>query len=124
MKLKKMIKTISNVSALGTAVMKFGSKALDTADRIIHREEYEKARKRALACKIVLGAAAGIMLVLVFPYKVVIEKNGDFEIRSLLLRIFRKSESPVSSEDGEGCDLPGIEEDFADCTVIESVDED
>lgn len=124
MKLKKMLKTVSNISAVGSAALKFGNKALDTADRMIHREEYEKARKRSLACKIVLGVSAGVLLVLVFPYKVVIEKNGDFEIRSLLLRIFRKS-TPDEVTDGEGaCELPGFEEDFADCTVIESVDGD
>ncbi len=125
MKVTKIIKTISKAGTVGSAVVKFGNKALDTADRIIHRKEYEQARKRALACKIVLGVAAGVLVVLLFPYKVVVEKNGDFEVRSLLLRIFRKTPAYEVPEGGsDEFDILGMEEDFAECAVIESVDED
>ncbi len=125
MKISKIIKTISKAGTVGRSVVKFGNRAVDMADHIIHKKEYEKARKRALACKIVLGVAAGVLVVLLFPYKIVVEKNGDFEIRSLLLRTFRKT-SPYNVPEGgsDEFDIPGIEDDFAECAVIENVDED
>lgn len=118
MKIMKFVKAIGNVGAIGEAVLGFGSKAMDMADRIIHREEYERARKRALVWKIVLGVAAGVLVVLLFPYKIIVEKNGDFEVRTLLLRVFRKTDSDV-----DGLDAPSVEEVFDECDVIEAVDE-
>lgn len=125
MKLNQIIKTVSKASNVGKAVVNLGNRAADLADRVIHRKEYEKAKKRALACKIVLGVAVGVLVVLLFPYKVVVEKNGDFEVRSLLLRIFRKTPPYEVPEGGtEEFDLLGAEDEFAECAVIESVDED
>ena len=48
------------------------------------------------------------------------EKNGDFEIRSLMLRIYRKT-TPYQDpqENSEEFDITGVEdEDAAECQVV------
>ncbi len=123
MKIAKIIKTVASA---GTAVVGFGAKALDFADHVIHRKAYEeleakKRRNRIIA--ITLGIVGGVVAILLFPYKLVVEKNGDFEIRTLLLRIYRKSDEYELPEGGtDEFDIEGVEDDVVECEVVEAED--
>ena len=119
----KIVKVFSHVVKLGGKIAGIGSKVVEKVDHIIHYKEYEKAKKRARVCKIVLGIAGGVLFVLLFPYKLIVEKNGDFELRSLLLRIYRKTEPYNVPEGGnDEFDILGVEDGDEDCTVIEAVE--
>ena len=82
------------------ALAKFGGKivdvyedVLDYVDHLIHKKEYERrAKQRKLFWTILLSVVGGIIVVLLFPYKLIVKRNGDFEIRTLLLRVYRRSE--------------------------------
>ena len=53
-------------------------------------------------------------MVLLFPYRLIVKRNGDFEIRTLLLRVYRKSED---------YDIPeGGSEEFDIAEAVEDVD--
>ena len=39
-------------------------------------------------------------MVLFFPYRLIVKRNGDFEIRTLLLRIYRRSPDYAIPEGG------------------------
>ncbi len=90
------------------AIAKFGGKIVDAfenvvdyADRIIHKKEYErKAKKRKLFWTILLSVVGGILVVLFFPYRFIVKRNGDFEIRTLALRVYRRSEDYDIPEGG------------------------
>lgn len=87
------------------AITKFGGKivdvyedVLDYVDHLVHKKEYERrAKQRKLFWTILLSVVGGIIVVLLFPYKLIVKRNGDFEIRTLLLRVYRRSED---------CDIP------------------
>ena len=121
MRIAKIIKTVASA---GTAVVGFGAKALDFADHIIHREEYEAKKRRKRIIGITLGIIGGVIAVLLFPYKLVVKKNGDFEIRTLLLRIYRNSEDYDLPEGGsESFDIEGVEDDeVVECQLVEAED--
>ena len=124
----KFAKLIASVASVGSAIVGFGSKAIDFADHVIHRKEYEaleaqrKRRNRIIA--ITLGIVGGVVAILLFPYKLVVEKNGDFEIRTLLLRIYRKSDEYDLPEGGsDSFDIEGAEDDeVIQCEVVEAED--
>ncbi len=123
----KFAKFIAGVASVGSAIVGFGTKAIDFADHVIHRKEYEaleaqrKRRNRIIA--ITLGIVGGVVAILLFPYKLVVEKNGDFEIRTLLLRIYRKSDEYDLPEGGsEEFDIEGVEDDVIECEVVEAED--
>ncbi len=89
----KLIKVFKVVAKLGSKVVDLFEDAVDFCDRLIHRKEYERrAKHRKLVWTIVLSIAGGIIAVLLFPYRVIVKRNGDFEIRSLLIRIYRRTE--------------------------------
>ena len=68
---------------------------------MIHKKEYErKARNRKIFWTILLSVLGGIVVVLLFPYKLIVKRNGDFEIRTLLLRVYRRSEDYDIPEGG------------------------
>ena len=101
------------------AVAKFGEKTVDAfenvvdfADHVIHKKEYErKARKRKIFWTIFLSILGGIVVVLFFPYRLIVKRNGDFEIRTLLLRVYRRSEEYDIPEGGsEEFEISGTEE--------------
>ena len=107
--------------ALG-ALAKFGGKivdvyedVLDYVDHLIHKKEYERrAKQRKLFWTILLSVVGGIIVVLLFPYKLIVKRNGDFEIRTLLLRVYRRSED---------YDIPeGGSEDFEIAGAVEETD--
>lgn len=119
----KIAKVIKNVMKAGTAVVGFGAKALEFADRIVHHEEYERKRKRARVIKIVLCVIGGVVAVLLFPYKLVVKKNGDFEIRTLLLRVYRNADEYELPEGGsEEFDIAGVEDDVCECELAEEAE--
>ena len=121
MKIAKIIKTVASA---GAAVVGFGAKALDFADHIVHRQEYEAKKRRNRIIGITLGVIGGVVAILLFPYKLVVEKNGDFEIRTLLLRIYRKSDEYDLPEGGsEEFDIEGVEDDeVVECELVEVED--
>ena len=90
------------------ALAKFGGKivdvyedVLDYVDHLIHKKEYERrARKRKIFWTVLLSVVGGIIVVLLFPYKLIVKRNGDFEIRTLLLRVYRRSEDYDIPEGG------------------------
>ena len=90
------------------ALVKFGGKivdvyedVLDYVDHLIHKKEYERrAKQRKLFWTILLSVVGGIIVVLLFPYKLIVKRNGDFEIRTLLLRVYRRSEDYDIPEGG------------------------
>jgi hypothetical protein len=90
------------------ALAKFGGKivdvyedVLDYVDHLIHKKEYERrARQRKIFWTILLSVVGGIIVVLLFPYKLIVKRNGDFEIRTLLLRVYRRSEDYDIPEGG------------------------
>ena len=127
----KFAKLIANVASIGAAVVGFGSKALDFADHIIHRKEYEELeaqrKRRNRIIGITLGIVGGVVAILLFPYKLVVEKNGDFEIRTLLLRIYRKSDEYDLPEGGsEEFDIEAVEDEedgeVVECELVEAED--
>ena len=120
----KIAKLVKNVALAGAAVVGLGTKALDFADHIIHREEYEAKKRRKRIIGITLGIIGGVVAILLFPYKLVVKKNGDFEIRTLLLRIYRNSEEYDLPEGGsESFDIEGTEEDeVVECQLVEADD--
>lgn len=102
------------------AIAKFGGKivdvyedVLDYVDHIIHKKEYERrAKQRKLFWTILLSVVGGIVVVLLFPYKFIVKRNGDFEIRTLLLRVYRRSEDYDIPEGGsDSFDIEAVEED-------------
>ena len=104
------------------AIAKFGGKivdvyedVLDYVDHLIHKKEYERrAKQRKLFWTILLSVVGGIIVVLLFPYKLIVKRNGDFEIRTLLLRVYRRSEE---------YDIPeGGSEEFEIAEATEDVD--
>jgi len=95
------IKVFKAITKFGGKVVDFFSRVADFADRIIHKKEYERrAKQRKLFWTILLSVVGGIIVVLLFPYKLIVKRNGDFEIRTLLLRVYRRSEDYDIPEGG------------------------
>ena len=103
------------------AVAKFGGKIVDLfenvadyADHIIHMKEYERrAKRRKIFWTVFLSVLGGIVVVLLFPYRLIVKRNGDFEIRTLLLRVYRRSEDYDIPEGGnESFEIEGVEEEI------------
>lgn len=119
----KILKIVKNVATVGSKVADFGSKAMDAMDRVIHYKEYEAKKKRARVVKIVLAVVGGVVAVLLFPYKLSVKKNGDFEIRTLLLRVYRKADEYELPEGGsEEFDIVGVEDDACECELVEKAE--
>lgn len=106
----KIFKVLSVFATVGEKIVDAFETVVDFADHVIHRKEYErraKARKRFWT--ILLSVAGGILVVLFFPYRVIVKKNGDFEFRSLLLRVYRRTEEYDIPEGGsEEFDIEGV----------------
>ena len=85
----------------------------DFADRIIHKKEYERrAKRRKIFWTVTLSVLGGILVVLLFPYRLIVKRNGDFEIRTLLLRVYRRSEDYDIPEGGsDSFDIEAVPED-------------
>lgn len=118
--MKKLVKVLSVFVTLGDKLVSLGGKALDVADHVIHRKEYRRQKRVAAVFRTMLCVACGLLAVLFFPYKIKLEKNGDFEIRSLMLRIYRKTTAYQVPDGGEEFDILGAEDEQANCKVIGS----
>ena len=89
----KAFKVVKFFARLGEKLVGAFESAVDFADYVIHRKEYaKKAHRRKVLWTVILAVAGGIITVLLFPYRVIVKRNGDFEIRTLLLRVYRRSE--------------------------------
>lgn len=110
-----MFKVIKTVAKVGEKLVDVFEDAVDFADHLIHKKEYErKAKKRKLFWTILLSVTGGIAAILLFPYRLIVKRNGDFEIRTLLLRVYRRSED---------YDIPeGGSEDFEIAGAVEETD--
>lgn len=107
------------ISRIGGKILDVFETVVDHADHIIHRKEYErKAKKRKLFWTILLSVLGGILVVLLFPYRLIVKRNGDFEVRTLLLRVYRRSEEYDIPEGGS--DSFDIEEAVEDVDAIEA----
>jgi hypothetical protein len=110
-----IFKVFKSVAKVGEKLVNAFERAVSFADRLIHKKEYErKARKRKIFWTILLSVVGGVAAVLLFPYRLIVKRNGDFEIRTLLLRVYRRSED---------YDIPeGGSEDFEIADVAEETD--
>ena len=114
----KFMKIFTACTTAFAAVAGGASKAMEFVDHLVHYREYRAAEKRAKVIRTVLLVLGGILLVLFVPYKVRIEKNGDYEIRTLVLKMSRKTE-PNELEESDELDL-GLEEDNENVEVLEA----
>ena len=96
-----IFKVLGAVAKLGGKIVDAFDSVVDFADHLIHKKEYERrAKRRKLFWTILLSVVGGIIVVLLFPYKLIVKRNGDFEIRTLLLRVYRRSEDYDIPEGG------------------------
>ena len=106
----KIFKVLSVFATVGEKIVDAFETVVDFADHVIHRKEYErraKARKRFWT--ILLSITGGILAVLLFPYRVIVKKNGDFEVRTLLFRVYRRTEEYDIPEGGsEEFEIEGV----------------
>ena len=110
-----IFKVFKSVAKVGEKLVDAFEGTVNFADRLIHKKEYErKARKRKIFWTILLSVVGGVIAILLFPYRLIVKRNGDFEIRTLLLRVYRRSED---------YDIPeGGSEDFEIADVAEETD--
>ena len=108
-------KIIKKALKIGGKLLAFFGGAIALADHFIHRQEYaRKAKKRRILWTIFISILSAIVAILLFPYRLIVKRNGDFEIRTLLLRVYRRSED---------YDIPeGGSEDFDIAEAVEDVD--
>ena len=96
-----VFKVLGVLAKFGGKIVDVYEDVLDYVDHLIHKKEYERrAKQRKLFWTILLSVVGGIIVVLLFPYKLIVKRNGDFEIRTLLLRVYRRSEDYDIPEGG------------------------
>lgn len=118
--MKKLVKVLSLFVKLGDKIVTVFGKAVDAVDHLVHYKEYRRERRVAAVFRTMLCVACGVLAVVFFPYKIKVEKNGDFEIRSLMLRIYRKTpDYDVPGGDGE-FDICGVEDEDDECHALEA----
>ena len=107
-----IFKVFGAVAKLGGKIVDAFESVVDFADHLIHKKEYERrAKRRKIFWTVFLSVLGGIVVVLLFPYRLIVKRNGDFEIRTLLLRVYRRSEDYDIPEGGtEGFDIEPVEE--------------
>ena len=107
-----IFKVVKKVGKIGSKVADAFGSVVDFADHIIHKKEYaRRAKRRRLIWTILLSILGGIAAVLLFPYRLIVKRNGDFEIRTLLLRVYRRSEDyDIPEGSSESFEIAGVEE--------------
>jgi hypothetical protein len=107
-----IFKVLGAITKLGGKLVDAFESAVDFADHLIHKKEYERrARKRKIFWTVFCSVLGGIIVVLLFPYRLIVKRNGDFEIRTLLLRVYRRSEDyDIPEGGGESFDIEPVEE--------------
>lgn len=108
-----IFKVFGALTKVGGKIVDVYEKVLDCADHLIHKKEYERrAKKRKLFWTVFLSVVGGITVVLLFPYRFIVKRNGDFEIRTLLLRVYRRSEDyDIPAGGNDSFDIEATEED-------------
>ena len=108
-----IFKVLGAISKFGGKIVGLFETVADYADHLIHKKEYERrAKRRKIFWTVMLSVLGGIVVVLFFPYRFIVKRNGDFEIRTLLLRVYRRSEDYDIPEGGsEGFDIEAAPED-------------
>ena len=81
----KIIATVISLIKKGLSLFGVAKKLLNKK-----KEQEKKAKKRKIFWTVFLSIVGVILVVLFFPYRFVVKRNGDFEIRTLLIRIFRR----------------------------------
>ena len=110
-----IFKVLGAVAKIGGKIVDAFDSVVDFADHLIHKKEYERrARKRKIFWTVFLSVLGGIVVVLLFPYRLIVKRNGDFEIRTLLLRVYRRSEDYDIPEGGDSFDIEPVEEETDD----------
>ena len=109
-----IFKVVKSVAKVGEKLVGAFQNVVDFADRLIHKKDYErKAKRRKLFWTIFLSVTGGIIAVLLFPYRLIVKRNGDFEVRTLLLRVYRRSEDYDIPEGGsEDFEIAGADEEI------------
>ncbi len=115
----KIFKVFSFIGKIGEKLVDAFESVVDFADHIIHREKYARQKRRKIVWTVILAVAGGIIAVLLFPYRIIVKKNGDFEIRSLLIRIYRRTED-YSIPEGGSAEFEIAEADLDDTDIIEA----
>ena len=107
-----IFKVVKKVGKIGGKLVDVFEGAVDFADHLIHKKEYERrAKRRKIFWTVMLSVLGGIVVVLFFPYRFIVKRNGDFEIRTLLLRVYRRSEEYDIPEGGnESFEIAGADE--------------
>lgn len=96
-----IFKVFGAIAKLGAGIAGFFGNVASFVDHLIHKREYERrARRRKIFWTVTLSVLGGILVVLLFPYRLIVKRNGDFEIRTLLLRVYRRSEDYDIPEGG------------------------
>lgn len=109
--MKLFYKLFKLFTKLGAKVVGAFEFLVDYADRIIHHKEYKrKARRRRIFWTVLLSILGGIVAVLLFPYRVIVKRNGDFEVRTLLFRVSRKTpEYEIPTGGSENFEIPAAD---------------
>lgn len=107
-----IFKVLGAITKLGGKAVTLYEKVADYTDRLIHKKEYERrAKRRKIFWTVMLSVLGGIVVVLFFPYRLIVKRNGDFEIRTLLLRVYRRTEDYDIPEGGsESFDIEEADE--------------
>ena len=107
-----IFKVLGAITKFGGKIMHLYEKVADYTDHLIHKKEYERrAKRRKLFWTIFLSVLGGIVFVLLFPYRFIVKRNGDFEIRTLRLRVYRRSEDyEIPEGSSESFEIAGVEE--------------
>ena len=96
-----IFKAFKFVAKIGEVLVNAFESVVDFADHVIHKKEYERrARNRKIFWTVFASVLGAITLVLLFPYRLIVKRNGDFEIRTLLLRVYRRSPDYAIPEGG------------------------
>ena len=108
-----IFKVLGAITKFGGKIMHLYEKVADYTDHLIHKKEYERrAKRRKIFWTVTLSVLGGILVVLLFPYRLIVKRNGDFEIRTLLLRVYRRSEDYDIPEGGsDSFDIEAAPED-------------
>ena len=85
----QVLKVITSVFSM----LKGGASLIEklTTSASARREKEKKAKRRKIFWTVFLSIVGVTLVVLFFPYKLVVKRNGDFEIRTLLIRLYRKT---------------------------------
>jgi uncharacterized membrane protein len=112
----KALKVVSLVISL----IKKSLSLLGVAKKLFvsRKEKEKKAKKRKIFWTVFLSVVGVILVVLFFPYRFVVKRNGDFEIRTLILNVYRKS--PEYNIPEGGSDSFDIEEAVEEEDVLEA----